>query len=1220
MKKLLTVLKTSLILAAIVMMGETAHTQTLVNTQSMASYAGLFNDPAPSQGRRNLYLVDVLNELEVKYNVSFHYDHGLIRGLYIANLVSLNNEEYKIEDILPVILDPLDLEFRKVGSKIYLIVKGKEEEKRADRMDEVTDAAGLGEKVYFSTLVKDIGAKYILPAVVDVVISGRVTSNAGERIPGVNIIYKGTTIGTVTDVEGNYSLSVPSAQGSLVFSYIGFTPQEIEINGRTLIDVVLQEDIRTLEEVVVVGYGVQKKINLTGAVDVISGEQIENRQAATVSQILQGQSPGLTFSTNNSGFQPGASMDIDIRGTGSVNGGSPLVLIDGFPGDMDRLNPGDIESVSVLKDAAASAIYGARAPYGVILITTKSGKKNEKLSISYSGNISINKPDRLPEMLDSYVFARVVNEMGDNGGGRPYSQSAVDRVIAFQNQDLEFLKQFMPDDVTHYEAIVLPNGRWGHNQNSHANYDWYDEYFGSSVNQKHDLSIRGGSEKTTYYFSAGYFEQGSVLNYGTDTYQRYNLTGKVSTSITDWLDFRYETRFMKGMRQFPNLTNNWDYDLMFRQIARTAPTQSKYDGYGNYSNQSKIPFLEQAGTNLIETTDNWQTVSMEIRPLQGWKINGSFAYRSIGVKSSDQNLTFLEPYADGSQVAFAGSVPSRIEQTHENDYYWSGNVFTSYERSLNKAHNFFAMAGVQYELYNGSELTAAKTDLLVPQVPSLQTAIGSIVASESLNHWATQGYFGRFSYNFNEKYLFEANGRYDGTSRFKETKRWGFFPSFSVGWNIFKEGFWEPIEPVVNSFKIRASWGQLGNQQVQPYMDLALIPLQAGQLNWLFNYGASRPVGYASTPSLISPDLTWETATTKNVGANLSFLENRLQADIDLFERVTENMIGPSEPVPGVLGSLVPLSNNASLRSRGWEISLRWNHKLERTGLTYFVNMNLHNVNTVVTEYLNPSGLVSNWYPGKAVGEIWGYTADDLFKSQEEVDAYLADVDMSFLFNDWNPGDLKYLDINGDGKINAGSNSLANPGDLSIIGNSSPRYQFGFNAGLNYKGFDFSFLLQGTARRDYSVPVNGEQYMFWGINSWLFTSLTPEHLDYFRDQPGDKYVGLYEGEANINTDSYWPRPYLNLQQNNKNRHPSTRYLLNAAYLRLQNVQLGYSLPSRVLDKIHLQKLRFFVSGENLFTRTSLLKGIDPVALGPSDRIGMTYGADKIFSVGINASL
>jgi TonB-linked SusC/RagA family outer membrane protein len=1142
-------------------------------------------------------LETLLSKLEKQSNTQFLYSREVIDSQRKISLVTQNE---KLSNVLNQILTPLNLKYEILGSQIIIRRDIQRTHHPSAESDEARDQAS-----------SELAIR----------VSGKVLDENGEGLPGVSIMVKGTQQGTITNPEGFFSFEVPDDKVMLVFSFVGFLTQEVSIGNRERMVITLKTDEKALDELVVVGYGVQKKVNMTGAVDVISNEQIGNRQAATVSQILQGQSPGLDFSVGGSGFEPGASMNLSIRGTGSLNGGGPFILIDGFPGEMDRLNPNDIESISVLKDAAASAIYGARAPYGVILITTKSGKKNQKMSITYTGSVTRNTAQRLPKMLDSQVFARVMNEMGDNGGGRPYSDASLKRIDAFKNQDWDYLKSVVGDQFSHYEAMPLPNGRFGHNADSHANYDWYKEYYGSSLNTQQNLALQGGSDKISYYLSGGLVSQNGILNYGVDTYKRYNLIGKVNASLTKWWDVRYESRLMKSPRERFNSINTAEdgYQMMFRQIMRTVPTQSKYDGFGNYSNQSKITMIEDGGTDKWETTENWHTLASELRPLKGWKINLDFAHKSAAIDQSSVNQVVYEVMTDRSKTEFAGSLPSGLSQTMTNNTYWAANLFSSYDLQLKK-HHFSILAGTQYELDKLHLLNATKTNLIVRDVPSLETSNGAITASESLTHWATRGYFGRFNYNFDQKYLFEANARYDGTSKFLPGNRWGFFPSFSAGWNLDREKFWTVIEPVVNSFKIRASWGQLGNQQVRPYMDLALIPLKNEKLNWIFGHGTARPVGYTGTPSLVSPKLTWETATSKNLGFNLSFLKRRLQFDLDIYERTTRNMIGPSEPVPGVMGSSVPKANNATLRSRGFESILRWNDRIGANGPRYSLNFNLYNAKSVVVKYLNPTGLITDWYEGKEVGEIWGYTANDLFKTQEEVTDYLSKINMSFINSTWNPGDVKYLDMNGDGRINMGARSLQDPGDLSIIGSSTPRFQYGFSGSLDWKGFDFSFLVKGTAKRDFFVPNGEPNIRFWGVQAWLFTAMTPEHLDYFRDKPGTETSGLYMGDANINLDSYFPKQYLNSNQNSKNRQVSSRYLLNAAYWRIQNMQLGYSLSSKVLEKLRIQKLRLYVSGENLFTNTKLLRGMDPIALtGWGNGVGNTYGADRMLSFGISST-
>jgi TonB-linked SusC/RagA family outer membrane protein len=463
--------------------------------------------------------------------------------------------------------------------------------------------------------------------------------------------------------------------------------------------------------------------------------------------------------------------------------------------------------------------------------------------------------------------------------------------------------------------------------------------------------------------------------------------------------------------------------------------------------------------------------------------------------------------------------------------------------------------------------------------------------------------------------MVEANARYDGTYVFREGKRWGFFPSASAGWNLHRESFWNGIEPYVNTLKIKASWGQLGNQNVSPYTDLELIPIQTGKLGWIFSPGGSRRIGYTSAPGIVNRNLTWETSTSKNLGFETSFLQNRLSANINLFENVTTDMIGPSEARPGVLGASVPNTNNATLRTRGWEVSLSWRHSINNE-LSYFLNLNLSDYTSVVTKYNNPTGTLSTWYEGREVGEIWGYTVNDLFRSQAELDAYLAKTDLRFLGATWRTGDVKYEDINSDGKVNNGTNTVSDHGDLSIIGNDQPHYITGLTLGLNYKGFDFSTLWTGILKRDVWFGSNGNLY--WGFNSsWWEGNLQTRNLDYFRDEPGTAYYGLYDGDANINTDAWWPRPYLNGTEQNKNtNNTNTRYLVNSSYLRLSNIQLGYTLPRSLTSKLYLDNVRFFFSGENLVTFTKLPAGIDPeIPNGAS----ATYGADRVCSFGVTVS-
>jgi TonB-linked SusC/RagA family outer membrane protein len=980
----------------------------------------------------------------------------------------------------------------------------------------------------------------------------------------------------------------------------------------------LVEDTQSLEEVVVVGYGTQKKINLTGAVDVVTAEKLSNRQAPNVSQLLQGLVPGANFSiSGEGGFEPGAKLDISIRGIGSLNGGEPYIVIDGFPGDISNINPEDIESISVLKDASSSAIYGARAAYGVILITTKKGSKQDKFNITYSGNVYVKTPGNLPESLDSYTWARAINDAGNNKGGINYSEEQLNRILAYQRQDWDYLRQSIPnwpEGATIFGAY--PEGNvWNNSVLNYANTDWWDVYYGHSLNQNHNVSIQGGSKNASYYFSSGYLGEEGVLNFGTDYFQRINVTGKVNLTLSSWWDFSWETMVSRQERERPNNFGD-GYSEMFFRIAKQYPITPLYDGWGNYMSNSHIPMIE-SGTDKNEGNDYWNKFRTEIRPLKGWKINADFGYHTSSGKTSNiQKLVYIH-MVDRSVQVEGKSIPNSIERILENRSYWTTNIYSSYEFSLANAHNFQVLAGMQFEKGNFNNLNGYKTDMIVESVPSLQTATGSPVLGEKLRHNATEGYFGRFNYNYKEKYLFESNMRYDGSYVFRKGKRWGFFPSFSLGWNIHRESFWEIPEEFITSFKIRGSWGQLGNQDVSPYTDLELIPLNSGKLDWVFGYGENRPVGYTEAPAIVNRDLTWETATTKNVGINAAFLNNRLNLDFDWFERLTEDMVGPSNPKPGVLGASVPKMNNSELRTRGWELGLSWKQYF-RNGFSYYLNFNLYDYRSVVTKYLNTVGTLSTWYEGQEVGEIWGFTVHDLFRSQEELNDYLSTTDLSYFGKNWRTGDVRYEDTNGDFVVDNGQNTVEDHGDMSIIGNSEPHYQYGITTGLAYKGIDFSMLWKGTAKKDAYFTREGT--LFWGFADKRGDgTLTPYHMDYFRDEPGTKITGLYEGEANFNLDAYFPRPYLNKAEEVKNKnYPNTRYLQDASFLRMQNIQVGYSLPQKVCSRLHVQRVRVYFSGENLITIDHLADGIEPMALlGNQGKEGrLTYPADIIYALGI----
>ena len=1022
-------------------------------------------------------------------------------------------------------------------------------------------------------------------------VTGVVLDPHGMPVIGANILVKGTTNGTITDMDGKFSLDVDK-DAILVVSYIGFASQEIKVGNQMNLSIALKEDSEALDELVVVGYGTQKKVNLTGSVEVLEGDKLENRPVTTVTQALQGQVSGANFTTGSFGYEPGASLSFQIRGQGDA-----YVLVDGVPTDLSRVNPNDIESISVLKDAAAASIYGAMASYGVVLITTKSGKSNQKPVISFNANVATKKLHRKPHMVDSWTFAKMLNEAGDNGGGRVYDNETIDRIIAYQNDPT------LPETVP---STVVP-GKWAEEQYSNANYDWFDEYYGSGLTNQENISIRGGSEKVKYYVSAGHVYDDGIINYGTDNYRRLNTIAKIDVELTKWWSFSVNNRFQHSKRVKPNFDNQGDYDLLFHQIARTFPNQAKVTPNGYYTKLSKIPWTQDAGTDETKGYETMQRFTTEIRPLTGWKINADYTFRSYTSKFTSNNFICYEDMVDGTLVPLGTTVPSYVEKNQQNNFYSSFNAYTSYQFDIKDMHNFSIMAGLQQEQQRNETLAGRKNDIVTNEVPSISTSTGDIHSlTDDLTHWSRLGFFFRLNYNFKEKYLLEVNGRYDGTSIFAEGNRWGFFPSFSGAWNISREAFFDPIVDKVNNLKVRASWGSLGNQNVTAYQDLALMGIKSN-LAWLLN--GSRPV-YTTAPNLVNTMLTWETSQTLDFGIDAGFLNNRLNVTADWYQRHTKDRLGPAEALPAVIGATIPKKNNSELRTNGWEIAVTWRDQVN-DDFSYSVSAMLYDYYSTVTKYNNPTNILTTDYEGKRVGDLWGYTTEGLIQTQEEADKIMQTGYQNQFHSVWNTGDVKYADLNKDGVVNNGKNTLEDHGDLSIIGNTTPRYQFSLTLGAEYKGFDFSMMWQGVGKRDLWINSN----MFWGFTTWNQSSLfVDDHLDYYRDKDADTYAGL-----GINTESYFPRPYLVDNQNNKNRQTQTRYLQNGAYARLKNLQLGYTLPKSLTEKIELSRVRIYFSGDNLCTLTGRFPhSLDPETSTIGSRgHGKSMSAQTAFSFGID---
>jgi len=1004
----------------------------------------------------------------------------------------------------------------------------------------------------------------------------------------------------LTDSLGVFSFPnlQPNASYSLTFSSIGFENQQLKNlkvseqgNSSIVIRMETAESTK-LSEIVVVGYGTQKKVNLTGAVSVVDGKALQNRPVNNVSQALYGNTPGLTIGYGNNGFEPGAAPSVQIRGQGS-----PYVLIDGTVGDINTLDPNTVESISVLKDAAASAIYGARAPYGVLLITTKSGKANQVPQIDFSINGGPTTIINKPRMVDSYTFARAINEMHDNQGvARLFTESTIDRIIAYINDPT--LPETVPD--------ASNPTKWSTYQLSNGNNDWIDIHFGSGYRTQENLSVRGGSKAMAYYLSAGHASEKGPLKMVDDKYGRYNLTAKLDADITPWWKISSNTRLTNENRERPIYNGEGGYGMIIHQIFRTHPEVFLKSPNGYYSQLSRVPQM-QAGYERFTDNELMQRLASEIRPAKNWSINADYSINYSVNNFEGANLVAYEDQVDGSLLPISLTVPSSISKDKANTTYKALNIFSSYKFNIGPKNRFELMGGYQQESNKYDYLSGLKRELITKEVISITTATGEMQVTDAISHWATQGFFGRLNYNFNDKYLLESNLRYDGTSRFADGKRWGFFPSLSAGWVVSNEKFWSALSGKIQYLKLRGSWGMLGNQNVASYQDLALIGVKTN-LDWILNGKRS---AYTLAPNLINPYLTWESSRTTDLGIEFSVLNNRLKVEFDYYRRLTLDRLGPAQALPAVLGAAVPRENNSELETKGWDLSITWKGKAGND-LNYAVTANVFdNINTV-SKYPNPTGILTTDYTGKKVGEIWGYQTVGLIQSQAQADRINSSKSQNFINGQlWRTGDVEYQDLNGDGIVNNGKNTTGDHGDLSVIGNNTARYQFGLNLSASYKNFDLGVFFQGVAKRDLWLAGN----IFWGFNQWNQSSLFPHHLDYYRDSDGGKYSGL-----GVNTDAYFPRPYSNAAQYAKNQQIQSRYLQNGAYIRLKNVQLGYTMPQTLMRWAKLKRARIYFSGENIYTISKLPIGFDPetAALGELGN-GKSMFSQAIWAFGLNVS-
>ena len=1019
------------------------------------------------------------------------------------------------------------------------------------------------------------------------VCNGVVTDTTGETVIGASVVVKGTTNGTITGLDGDFSLSGVTKGSILVVSFVGYQNTEVKWNGQPL-TIVLKEDTKVLDEVVVVGYGTQKKANLSGAVAAVDGKVLQDRPITNIGQGLQGVVPNLNITMNNGGA-PGATSSFNIRGNTSLNGGSPLVLVDNVQMDANLVNPDDIESISVLKDAASASIYGARAAYGVILITTKKGKKSDKPTVSLSATGYWQSPALTFHNVNSMQYLTMMDEAYQNDGGSGHY---------FKSQVYQYAEDYFNGkyDSPVFFDTAYDTYKYGYCGNT----DWWDELYKTSFSQIYTANISGGNDRTTYYASVSMNDQGGILKAGDDKYNKYNANVNISSNITKWLNVSAKIAHTYTDELHPTggttAMNSTAYSglssysgMMKGDLSPLMPVKhpdGHYAGQGSYTNP--VAIMEQGGNAQYKQNDLWMTGAVKITPIKGLVINADYTWNFYG-KSSNQHVQNFYDYTavPGTENYYPWTNPSSVTVTNNDDYYNAFNAFAEYTFSLKEKHNFKVMVGYNQENKHKKYHYAGRKNLIDSSNPSLNLAYGDMM-NGSETHWSVNGFFARINYDYKGKYLLELNGRYDGSSKFPHGDRYAFFPSASVAWRVSEEKFWEPIRGWFDNFKLRASYGSLGNQ--------ALDESRYGNFPYLATYGintkygallnGTRPVA-VSVPGLVSASFTWETVNQIDFGFDASFFGGRLNTSFDWYRRNTKDMLTAGQALPAVLGTSVPQENAADMKTVGWEVSLEWNDRLSN-GFGYHIKGVLSDYQASITKFSNPTKLLGTHYVGEKLNEIWGYVSNGLFQSDEDAKA----ADQSYLSGgSWGAGDVKYEDLNNDGKIDIGKNTLDDSGDRKIIGNSTPRYSYGITAGFDYKGFDFEMFWQGIGKRDYWL--GGSQ--FWGFTDEWCTPLTSS-LDYWTED---------------NRDAYFPRLH-HYGVNGGNHQVSTRYLQNAAYLRLKNVVLGYTIPRSITEKVKISRLRVFVQGENLLTFTPLIDSYDPETLN-----NMTYPINKKISVGLN---
>jgi TonB-linked SusC/RagA family outer membrane protein len=1139
----------------------------LISVTSVTASSVYSQNTRLSLNLRNATIRQVINEIEKQSEFIFVFYDGAVD---LDKHVTIKVSDQRVDQILEKV-------FESTGNTYSIfdrqIVIGKKETRPEETVKPLTEEVQQEAK-------KEL--------------RGKVTDAKGEPIPGAAVMVKGTTIGTVTNFEGVFNLSVPVDAKILVFSFVGYKILEVAIDNKSVYNVSMEEMTVGLEEVVAVGYGTQKKINITGSVSVARAERIENRPVSSVGQALQGVIPNLNITFANG--DPATAAKFNIRGFESINGGEPLILVDGVPMSLDRINPNDIESVNVLKDASASSIYGSRGAFGVILVETKKASEG-KFNVDFRYESSLAKPIfHVDPVNDPYQYALITNQIDIVNTG----------VATYDDRMLENFKRYS-------ENPTLKNtwGVYGTNLEFYGTNNFQNFLVADFTPQhKYDINLSGNTQKTSFFVSFGYLDKPGFFrdNDCNLKYKRYNVLLKGDIEALNWLHLDSKVTVNVDKNDEPH---DYGQDYNLNSIISISPMtpvtfpdlpyyleegdREQYEPYiGSFLGARMYPYLKSGGRTTYDRYDVWLTQGATIMPFKNFKIRSDFSYRFNHLIDQDAVLNVEILHTDLSNLYYTPgdqSVSDYIESSSTRNLYYVFNTYGEYFVAYKK-HELKAMVGFNQEWGSNMKVAARGYTLVSNSILDIGATTGTRTVDGSRSHLALRGAFSRLNYTYNNKYLFEFSGRYDGSSRFPKKSRMAFFPSGSVGWRISDEPFMHSAKSWLDNLMLRVSYGSIGNQLLGNNYYAYINSMAVGQ-GYAIMGGSN--ISYITPADLVSSKLTWETVTTQNVGLDIMAFSQRLNISADAYFRDTKNML-MKKSYPEILGADAPFTNSADMRTRGWELSVNWSDKIGKD-LKYGIILSLSDNSTEITKYENPTGAFDDYYVGKKVGEIWGFETKGIFQNTEEI---TAAADQSQISATWLPGDIQYVDQNNDSKITKGSLTLSDPGDLKRIGNTSARYPFGISTNLNYKNWSLNIFFQGVCSRDY-FPERQTRRAFWpgfsdSIEKWWIDECWSES----------------------NRDAFWPAIRdFRATDSARNFEPQTHFLQNAGYIRLKDVRLTYNLPKKITNKMTwLKEAKITIGGMNLWEYTKIHKPLDPESVSTRQQ----YYFQRIYSVGLNIGL